>query len=998
MDLALLTAIGANLIVWAPETGKIAARGIEYIKSILARVLGSQKELPKITLDIGEVINDEVTLTFTGIAGDAFIKKVNEEYEASVIPERTVLEEFEKDNEYKKKLSVSETQAKIKLGVSDTVDKPEKLYEDDELYTVTIKVPKDKLMGEIYFGNINQLSAENIIITRGNGDKILDSEREFVLRGLEGTLFALSQNLGMPNCNVKVSDIAKKTYNAKTELENSLRIAGFDYFGGKDIGLTNDKFTDYFVDLVLKLSLEDGLDILKHYYDKMNAGIVDNLQVLGAKKRQKYKEIAARSEVRDESRRKLIVGGVVFGSVLVLGVLAAVFTIVFWPAGIVAGISAIAAFVATGGIGATIIEYLGKLPWAGILGFIGAIAGLAKVHIDYQNEKIKIAEEEKAEIAKGEEVLDEAKRAIEEKKPAVEEVLKFMDELNDRGNENETLSIDFNDQPIGDLGLSIIYGSLTNKILKENAKSWQSLELSLSNCKLTANSSTKIANMISDNRLALKSIDLSGDNISADGMSNVVQALENNLTITVFKYGNLRNEDERNIVRHLILNKYVQSQDAGVTLENLLEGLDVIQCGIAEDIFKGNLDIVKAQADAKVRKLYNVYSKDIKVRQEFAPILQQNECFRDLMKSFKENQNRKIQNKISAATWANHLISAFKLNSNRCSDFVANQKEVVAALRDFMLGKNERPEFLMQELSMMNFDEREKLLRLFVVRKSPDIFKKINLLAQILDVKDFNESYKSILNKAFSALDGGSFDDFKKILNDEFKNALCKVINDPQAENKLLKFLDVYKKIPDMIRQSCLHDFMAVKSEASKLLRLVENDMRSNNSQVLNDLKQEQKKEFLDACASSMPATTGNVKKEGINTQNTEKDDVDSKSAPTEVAAKEIRIKRYIKPNFYRKGTSWVQKTRSLKKNDEKSKGEGNLHPQSTSKIGRSVNTKAGFSDSKIQGMLLVRDGSFDSSKLYVATELPTSSPNKNAKTGLEVQNEEVVSGLGPKN
>ena len=799
MGLMWLATLGTNVALWFPGSGGALARTVNwyeknyrtFIQPSVDRLKGIRPPLIKLKREANDIITGKPVFSIEDVQIIDF-EKLNAQLKAQESIEISKARNLSQDDTSHEPEAVTSSFAAI-------VTNPNK-------YNITLTVKKDAYLGEIDFTDWkNHENDFAITIKNQEGDVIDSSSEEYqgVLKTLERVPLTLGGNSFLPDDSVQDKTAVRSQATGvrlidgsmdfvKTFFDGKLRNVNVDALAGQNLHLSEDKFLEHLATLVEKIEDEKKEEIIDGYYKIIEQGISNDLLIIEKEKQIRKAEIVAREQEKKKSYKKAILIGVGITLLVVLGI---ALLIVFWPAGIAAGILAVTSFVT--GIALQVAGFFAKLPLLSSLGIVGTTLGLAKASIEYQKKRLEIAHEELKNLQEGEKALRDMLDEIKGKKTSAKQVVQNMLELRDQKDQKDTVTIDLKDQKVEELGTRII-NKFFNKFLQDPQwqPQWKQLKLSLANCGITQKAiagviNTKNQEIVAEglagllennqaNRLRIQEIDISSNPIGSSGIMTLSQALEKNFTLTALTYDIVyKGTDDKTITdivdestqatiaKNLILNRYLQNPDLTVT--KLVEGIEQKQQdhvlplnNLLQKAFGHNqtnedslLKVIKNEATRKIQNNSTITKKQLPMlRHDLLYTLEQNELF------------------LSAATQVNNMSEALDdiINAyqqappkdekalNRCNVFIQNTKKFpdgIEKLRNHI--KYDQNIF---GLKKMDLTARKELLKTLSSNEQETV-KKVDLLAKMLGIPQHKETV-SFLAKAFPNLyNNMSFDDFK---------------------------------------------------------------------------------------------------------------------------------------------------------------------------------------------------------------------------------------------
>lgn len=569
-------------------------------------------------------------------------------------------------------------------------------------YAVTFAVERDSYFGEIEFIAWQADLPKNFIIYK-NGYQITDEDDQYnnILDILQKKSLNLEGNFPDDVVGKEASEAAKSA---------------------------EDNITEHLAGLIAKINDDEKREnIVRNYYKKINRGIENRLQAIQKEQIPVEEELTAAKHVRNKFYIKWLI---IVAVVVVVAAAALAMVVIFWPAGIVAGVAAVVAFF---GVLAKVGGYLAKVPLLELLVAFGLPTGVIKTSIENKNEKLKIAQEKLKELKEEEAIFKELKGGVVNKESALKKVIQCMSELGktkaEKDPKNEIswvkgATVAFGMQKIEDLGIGVISKFFTKFSLDPSFNpDWNKLKLLLQDCGITEKGAMEFAKFLKTpeaNRLLIQEIDLSGNPVGVRGVKKVAESLDSNFTVTTFNYdisydfGGKKEMVEQNmqegIIKNLVINRYLQNPSLDINAlekDNLLLS-KAFNCDLSNTA--NFLEAVKTAATKKLQENFEITAKEFATLHadlQLSYILKQNDKLTEARDCF-------VKEEMLGAVDA--LVEAYKLLPlARCNKFVQNARNFpdrvnkILAVMQGEIGKK-----VFDELSKLELLAREELLKVLV--------------------------------------------------------------------------------------------------------------------------------------------------------------------------------------------------------------------------------------------------------------------------------------------
>lgn len=782
MDILGLTEIGVNLALWVPGSGKVVANALtwvkdnyrDYIKPTVDRFKGLRPQIIGIKITDAPGDPSKAVFTFDKVQIIDFgainrrieeidaTRKAKANYALQGLSEQQIKELMEGKGEQDADTSA---EADANTGI------------DPNLYTVAIKVPKNKAMGQIDFGDWEKQGFEITITNKEHPEQVVSpAERTKILDSLKRIPLTLGQSSVLLTPDQEVGKVTKASWDTSIKpLDTALdTLTSFwDRFkvavgisdqrqlatgsvtpdAGQNAHLSSDAFIDGLANLVTDCPKDEGVNILDRYYGIIDQGIKNDFRLAQREKINREEEVKTRQAAKKSTTRKMIFWGIILGVVGVLAVAGIVAACVFIP-------PVGAALAAVGGSAVTSMVTKPSM-WARFLGFFGIGLGLMKVHVECQNKLLKTAEERLVKAKKGEDALSELSKAVDQRRNNVKQALTDVHDLNDRpasrkGEDaklvlrgQDTRDPSAKNKDPGDLELGIVCKFFEKKA--GQPKNWKSLALTLSNCGITSVGADSLAKMLakpSSNALKISEIDLTGNDIGKDGVEKIHNALQQNITLTKVSYdafytnaetGNKTDtisEDTKNeIAKQLLINRYLQDTSSifldPKKLTQDITGLDqntlykVFNCASNPAAL---LEAIRTQATEKMLKQFHVTGDNFAINPSLAYVLEQNTLLAQSRELLATQPGQALIALIGACEKAPQGTPGALA---RCGKFIEENKKVFSeGLEQFQRFITANPNNIL-ELNKLAPEIRMALLKALVGDVNTD--DKVDLLIKMLD-------------------------------------------------------------------------------------------------------------------------------------------------------------------------------------------------------------------------------------------------------------------------
>ena len=807
MGLVWLAALGTNIALWFPGSGGVRANVTNwYEKNYRKFIQPSVDRLKGIRPPLITLKRESDNPNGNPVFSIADVQIIDFDKLKSRLEEQETI-----DISKAQKVTTSPEDERT----TSQIDEPDSPFAGLALsptkYQVTLTVKKEAFLGEIDFTNWRNHPEDFDITIKNEQGNILESDSEEytgVLATLDRVPLTLNGKSFLPDHSVKDKTAVKTQLTGigvidgtvdfvKTFFDDKLRNAKIDPVSGQNAHLSEDKFTEHLALLITNIDDDKKEEIIDGYYQIIEQGLINDLAILEKEKKIRDTEIAARKQQQKKSYWKTLLIGLGIAALIAAGI---ALIVVLWPAGIAAGLLAVATFATS--IALQVAGFFMRTPLLATLGIFGTSLGLLKNNIEYQKARLNIAEEELKNLIEGKEALNNMLTEIAEKKTAAKDIIQAMIQLRDKKELEDIVTIDLKGKKVEELGSGIINKFFQQFLQDESWQpKWNKLCLSLQNCGITTKALVGVMNTNTNevvaegllgllknqqtNRLKIQELDITANPIDSQGIEHLSEALKNNFTLTTLKYdlvqksfdgtidNKVSNDVQSEIAKNLILNRYLQNPNAtykeltaniaqtpkeyALPLETLLQNAFKSYNTTTEDnIFAA----IKSEATKKMRSNYEITRAQFPtLRQDLEYMLIQNEYF-----SLAEKRNNNPQDVLDS------LIPAYNLASenndakalDRCGVFIQNTQR-------FPDGVNKLQKYLNSDHNVAKLQSindpkaRTKLLTILAGNRR-DADKKAELLANMLEIKP-HTSTKRMLQRAFDHLFKNTNDDINNFKN-----------------------------------------------------------------------------------------------------------------------------------------------------------------------------------------------------------------------------------------